>query len=117
MKITWKHALLSLLLGILTFILMIELEHPYRSYVGIPSIVLIFSSFVLLFTSEMQRTTVSWRKFKVLKEDKDFVNYIETEFEKINFNFNFKTQMVLGNKVINIRIEEWDKLKKEIDKC
>ena len=116
MKITWKHGLLSLLLSVLAFIVALNLPQPYRMYVGLSTMPLIIGAFVLWLISDLQKTGQNWKKFEGLKEDKDFTNYIETEFEKVRFNFNFKSQMVLGSKDINGRMEFWDKLKKEVDK-
>lgn len=116
MKITWKHALLTLLLAILSFILALELTQPYRWYLGMASMPLLFGSLFLMLVADVQKTGRNWKRFKELKEDKDFVNYIETEFERVKFNFNFKSQMVLGSRDINGRMDYWDKLKKEVDK-
>ena len=113
MKITWKHALFTFLLGVLSFILCLSLSQPYRMYVGFPSMPLILCSFFLMLVSDLQHTGRNWSKFEKLKDEKEFTDYIEDEFKKIRFNFNFKSQMVLGSKNINSRMEIWDDLKKK----
>jgi ATP/ADP translocase len=116
MRITWKHGLLSFLTFIGLFIGGLSMPQPYRMYAGGSSMFFILLAFVLWLVSDLQKTDQNWRKFEKLKEDKDFTNYIEEEFEKVKFNFNFKSQMVLGSKDINYRMKYWDKLKKEVDK-
>ena len=116
MKITWKHAIFTLLLAVLAFIVGIGLQQPYRLYIGLSSMPLLLCGLFLLLVSDLQNTGENWKKFEKLKKDKDFTNYIDTEFEKVKFNFNFKSQMVLGSKDINGRMDYWDKLKKEVDK-
>ena len=116
MKITWKHALFTLLLAVVAFIVALELHQPYRWYVGISTMPLLLGALFLMLVSDLQKTGQNWAKFEKLKEDKDFVKYVDTEFEKVKLNFTFKSQMVLGSKDINGRMEYWDKLKKEVDK-
>ena len=116
MKITWKHAMFSTLICILSFIITLDLSQPYRMYVGIVMMGTFLISLILWVVSDLQNTGENWKKFKALQEDKDFVDYIETEFKKVKFNFNFKSQMVLGSRDINNRMAAWDKLKKEVDK-
>ena len=113
MKITWKHALFTFLLGVLAFIVALDLSQPYRSYVGIYTMPLLLVAFFLWLVSDLQHTGRNWSKFEKLKDEKEFTDYIEDEFKKVRFNFNFKTQMVLGSKNINSRMEIWDDLKKK----
>ena len=113
MKITWKHALFTFLLGILAFIVALDLPQPYRLYVGISTMPLLLGALFLMLVSDLQHTGRNWARFTKLKEDNEFTDYIEEEFKKVRFNFNFKNQMVLGSKNINSRMEIWDDLKKK----